>query len=260
MCLPAISLCHRELVRFVRQPNRVIGALGTPIVFWLLIGAGVGRSFVGTAGGASPYIGYFFSGALLMILLFTAIFSTISIIEDRREGFLQSVLVSPAPRVAIVLGKVLGGTLLAAGQGLLFLLLAPLVGIKLSAVSVALAIAMMLLVAFSLTSLGFACAWRMQSTQGFHAIMNLLLMPLWFLSGALFPPGGAWTPMRYVIAANPLSYGLSALRHAIHWHDSAARSVEPSLAVCVAITALFAAGMFGVACFVARASAAENVQ
>ncbi|HTL27653.1 MAG TPA: ABC transporter permease, partial [Tepidisphaeraceae bacterium] len=116
--LPALSLCKRELVRFVRQRHRVIGAFATPIVFWLLIGGGMGRSFraEGMSGG---YMEYFFPGTILMILLFTAIFSTISIIEDRREGFLQSVLVAPIPRMAIVMGKVLGGTILAFGQGLI---------------------------------------------------------------------------------------------------------------------------------------------
>ena len=125
LCLPALSLCKRELVRFLRQRHRIIGALATPIVFWLLIGAGMGRSFhfEGLPGGGN-YLQYFFPGTVLMILLFTAIFSTISIIEDRREGFLQSVLVAPVPRMSIVLGKVLGGTVLAFGQGLIFLILA----------------------------------------------------------------------------------------------------------------------------------------
>src|SRR5829696_6919158 len=136
---PALSLAQRELVRFLRQRHRIIGALATPIVFWLLIGGGMGHSFRAGGPGGGNYLQYFFPGTVLMILLFTAIFSTISIIEDRREGFLQSVLVAPVPRMAIVLGKILGGTLLAFGQGLLFLLLAPLVGVKLTAVSVLLA-------------------------------------------------------------------------------------------------------------------------
>src|SRR3954466_14868072 len=137
--LPALSLAQRELVRFVRQPNRVIGALATPIVFWLLIGAGMGKSFraEGTVGAESGgYMQYFFPGTILMVLLFTAIFSTISIIEDRREGFLQGVLVAPVGREAIVLGKILGGTILAFGQGLIFLLLAPTVGIHLTIATV----------------------------------------------------------------------------------------------------------------------------
>src|SRR5579862_7006211 len=133
LLLPALSLCRRELVRFLRQRNRIIGALATPIVFWLLIGAGMGRSFhaEGLPAGGN-YLQYFFPGTVLMILLFTAIFSTISIIEDRREGFLQSVLVAPVSRMSIVLGKVLGGSTLAFGQALIFLLLAPLIGIHLS--------------------------------------------------------------------------------------------------------------------------------
>src|SRR5262249_13022961 len=125
LLLPALSLCRRELVRFLRQRHRIIGALVTPLVFWLFIGGGMGRSITfGQSSTPESYIRFFFPGTLVMILLFTAIFSTISIIEDRREGFLQSVLVAPVSRSAIVLGKVLGGTVLASGQGLLFLLLA----------------------------------------------------------------------------------------------------------------------------------------
>src|SRR5687767_15889795 len=101
LLLPAMSLAKRELVRFLRQRHRIIGALATPIVFWLLIGGGMGHSFRG-----GNYLEFFFPGTVLMILLFTAIFSTISIIEDRREGFLQSVLVAPVSRMSIVLGKV----------------------------------------------------------------------------------------------------------------------------------------------------------
>src|SRR3954453_6065447 len=146
LLLPAVSLAKRELVRFLRQRNRIIGALATPIVFWLLIGAGVGRSFNGQAnsgaggGGAENYLRYFYPGTVLMILLFTAIFSTISIIEDRREGFLQSVLVAPVSRMSIVLGKILGGTILAFAQGLVFLILAPFIGVHFSLAGFALAL------------------------------------------------------------------------------------------------------------------------
>src|SRR5215207_3798067 len=123
---PALSLCHRELVRFLRQRHRIIGALATPIVFWLLIGGGMNRSFRADVPGGGNYLAYFFPGTVLMVVLFTAIFSTISVIEDRKEGFLQGVLVAPVTRMQIVLGKVLGGTVLAFGQGLIFLVLAPL--------------------------------------------------------------------------------------------------------------------------------------
>src|SRR5213592_2762710 len=151
---PALSLCHRELVRFLRQRHRIVGALATPIVFWLLIGAGMNRSFKSDAPGGENYLHYFFPGTILMILLFTAIFSTISVIEDRREGFLQGVLVAPVSRMAIVMGKVLGGTLLAFGQGVIFLILAPLVGIHLTFTSVVLALLAMFVISFALTALG----------------------------------------------------------------------------------------------------------
>ena len=246
--LPALSLCRRELVRFLRQRHRIVGALATPVVFWLLIGAGMGRSF--QAPGAAPstggYMAYFFPGTVVMILLFTAIFSTISIIEDRREGFLQSVLVAPISPMVIVLGKVLGGTALALGQGLIFLALSPLIGFHYTLFSLALAVVTMAVMSFALTALGFCIAWRMSSTQGFHAIMNLFLMPMWFLSGALFPADGAWVGLKWAIRLNPLSYGLSGLRRAMQWHSLETipfRAVGFDLAVSV----VFAAVLFAVA-------------
>ena len=252
--LPAISLAQRELVRFIRQPNRVIGALATPIVFWLLIGAGMGRSFSGGGvTGGSGYMEYFFPGTIVMILLFTAIFSTISIIEDRREGFLQSVLVAPVSRMSIVLGKTLGGTVLATLQGLLFLLLAPTIGIKLTIASVLLALAIMLLLSFGLTALGICIVWRMSSTAGFHAIMNLFLMPMWLLSGALFPISGALGVMKWIMYLNPLTYGLAAMRAALYWgHEAIASAAQPGLAISLLISIAFAVLMFVLAARIAQ--------
>src|SRR3954465_11614454 len=230
---PALSLCHRELVRFLRQRHRIIGALATPFVFWLLVGAGMNRSFRSDVPGGGNYLQYFFPGTVLMILLFTAIFSTISVIEDRREGFLQGVLVAPVSRMSIVLGKVLGGTVLAFGQGLIFLLLGPLVGLRMSAAGWLAALGIMLVVSFALTALGFCIAWRMNSTQGFHAIMNLFLMPMWFLSGALFPPGGVtFRPLRWVMLANPLTYGLAGLRRAMSSAEVAGQLHLPGWGAC----------------------------
>lgn len=262
LLLPTASLCRRELVRFLRQRHRVIGALLTPVVFWLLIGAGMGHSFraAGLPEGGN-YLQFFFPGTVLMILLFTAIFSTISVIEDRREGFLQSVLVAPVPRSAIVLGKVLGGTLLAFGQALLFLLLAPLIGIRPPPAGFALALVFMLILAFALTSLGFCIAWRMTSTQGFHAVMNLFLMPLWFLSGALFPADGAMGGLHWVMRANPLSYGLDGLRQALYWGDPAAAAASaPGIGTCLAVSVAFAAVLFLLASRIAAARSAGEFE
>jgi ABC-2 type transport system permease protein len=258
--LPALSLCKRELVRFVRQPNRVVGALATPIVFWLLIGLGMGHNFsAGSAPDGGDYMRYFFPGTVLMILLFTAIFSTISIIEDRREGFLQSVLVAPIAPLAIVLGKLLGGTLLAFGQGLLFLLLAPLIGVRFDLLSFLAACAFLLVVSFALTGLGFCIAWRMSSTQGFHAIMNLFLMPLWFLSGALFPAKGA---LRWVMGLNPLTYGLAGLRRSMYLNSlSAASSAQlPGWTACIGVSIVFAVLMFVLSGAIAKGRVASDLQ
>jgi ABC-2 type transport system permease protein len=249
---PPFSLAHRELVRFLRQRHRIIGALATPIVFWLLIGGGMGRSFKSDVPGGENYLHYFFPGTVLMILLFTAIFSTISVIEDRREGFLQGVLVAPVSRMSIVLGKTLGGTILAFGQGLVFLILAPLIGVRMSLAGFALAAFTMLVLSFGLTALGLCIAWRMSSTQGFHAIMNLFLMPMWFLSGALFPVAGAWAGLALVMRLNPLTYGLAALRRAMYWGDAAYTSgTMPGLGVSLAVSLVFAIIMFALASAIA---------
>ena len=248
---PALWLCHRELVRFLRQRHRIVGALATPIVFWLLVGAGMNRSFKSDAPGGENYLHYFFPGTVLMILLFTAIFSTISVIEDRQEGFLQGVLVAPVSRMAIVMGKVLGGTLLAFGQGFIFLLLAPLIGIKLTLVSAIVALIAMFVISFALTALGLCIAWRMNSTQGFHAIMNLFLMPMWFLSGALFPVAGAWRGLQTVMMLNPLTYGLAAIRRAMYWSEAQLATNLPSLGLSFLVSVAFAAAMFGIASAIA---------
>jgi len=249
-----LTLCERELVRFFRQKNRVFGALGQPIIFWLLFGAGLGAAKVDE--NKLDY-SHFFPGTLVMILLFTAIFSTISIIEDRREGFLQSVLVAPVSRHAIVLGKVLGGTLLATGQGFLFLILAPLVGYHFTILTFILSVILMAVISFALTALGFCIAWRMSSTQGFHAIMNLFLMPMWFLSGALFPPQGAWWGLKWIMYLNPLTYGLAILRHFL---NPAQHIAGPGLCISCLITLGFAAGLFLLAGLIARKTIAADLQ
>ncbi|HEY1600149.1 MAG TPA: ABC transporter permease [Pirellulales bacterium] len=249
------SLCYRELIRFVRQRNRIVGAIGQPVLFWVLFGAGLGPTFQlpGIDGDVS-YREYFFPGTLALILLFTAIFSTISIIEDRREGFLQSVLVAPISRWSMVLGKVLGGSILATGQGVLFLLLGLLVGLHFSLAGFAAAALFSFVVAFALTSLGFVIAWRMDSTQGFHAIMSVFLLPMWLLSGAFFPAEHGW--LNWIMWANPLTYGVAGLRRLLYLGEAAQSvpdwlAVLPSLPMALAVTAIFAIGTFAVGCWIA---------
>jgi len=242
--LPAFTLWWRELVRFYRQRSRVVGVIASPLVFWLVIGSGFGTSFrSGNAPGQQHYLDYFYPGALIMIVLFTSIFTMMSVIEDRKEGFLLSVLAAPVPRAAIVLGKVLGGTTLAAAQGLIFLVFAPLVGVSLGLPQFLLVALTVFLVSFALTALGFAIAWPMDSTSAFHAIINLFLIPLWLLSGALFPLAGASGWLRWLMRINPLTYGVEALRTLLYPETPAQFTLQASLATLV----LFTLFMFGLA-------------
>ena len=209
------ALWRRDVTRFLRQPSRVVGALASPILFWVVIGSGLGSSFhapAGEASGTGGYLQYYFPGSLALIILFTAIFSTISVIEDRAEGFLQGVLASPAPRLAIVLGKALGSTTLTVLNGIVFLLLLPAAGLTPNAGLLAVTVLWIALVGLALSGLGLMIAWPMQSTQGFHAIMNLVLVPLWLLSGALFPAAGAAPWVQALMRVNPLTPAIGTLR------------------------------------------------
>jgi ABC-2 type transport system permease protein len=247
------TLCERELVRFLRQKNRVFGALGKTLIFWILFGAGLGSAKVG-----EDALGYahFFPGTLVMILLFTAIFATISIIEDRREGFLQGVLVAPIPRWTMVLGKVLGGTAIAMLQGIIFLLLGWLAGalgwfqvISPTVGGLIAALVLMFVVSVALTGLGFLIAWRMDSTQGFHAIMSVFLLPMWLLSGAFFPMDvGGW--LGWIIRINPLTYGVAGLRYYLQNGDIATAHL-PSPATCWIVSLVFAGLILAADCWIA---------
>lgn len=237
LLLPTFSLWQREVVRFFRQRSRIFGAIGTPLLFWLLIGKGLGSSFQQAGDPASfGYLEYFFPGIVVLMVLFTAIFSTISIIEDKKQGFLQSVLVAPISRLSIVLAKVFGGTTIALLQAMLFFLVAPWLGIPLQLENFFLAITMLIIIGFGLTALGFIIAWNMDSIQGFHAIMNLLLIPLWLLSGGVFPATGAASWIRYLMAVNPVTYGVAALRQILY--DTVPQNL-PHLSTCFMVVGGF---------------------
>jgi ABC-2 type transport system permease protein len=240
------TLWWREIIRFVRQRSRVTGAFAQPLLFWLLLGSGLNNSFrAAEAGGDTSYLIYFYPGVIALVLLFTAIFATIAVVEDRQGGFLQGVLVAPVSRASIVLGQSLGCTTLALVQGCLFLLMAPLIGIHLTVAGVLLAAVAMGLIAFGLANLGLIIAWRMDSTQGFHAIMNLVLLPIWLLSGAFFPASGASFWLRWIMMVNPLTYGMAALRHALYLGARSGPTVHlPPLLPSMLVTAAFAVVTF----------------
>jgi ABC-2 type transport system permease protein len=247
--LPAFTLWWREIVRFYRQTTRVIGVLASPLVFWIVLGSGFGSSFrSGGGAGQQHYLDYFYPGTLIMIVLFTSIFTMMSVIEDRKEGFLLSVLVAPVPRAAIVLGKVLGGTTLAGVQGMVFLIFAPFAGVHLDPLQVLLVAVVVFLVSFALTALGFAIAWPMDSSQAFHGIVNLFLIPLWLVSGALFPLAGASGWIRVIMRLNPLTYGVEALRGLLYPGGETSFSLSSAMATLV----LFSLLMFGLAFLMAN--------
>jgi ABC-2 type transport system permease protein len=244
-----IALTQRELIRFLRQRTRIIGAVGQPVIFWILFGAGLRTSFRSPSWAAAlphelTYQEYFLPGVAALIVLFTSIFSTISIIEDRREGFLQGVLVAPVSRYSIVLSKLFAGTILAILQAGLFLVIGPLlstlgiggeISISWSATQILTAAAFLMLIAAELTALGFIIAWPMNSSQGFHAVMSIFLMPMWLVSGAFFPGGeSGW--LYVLIRVNPLTYGVAGLRRMLYSQPLPVTPELPSMQICVLVT------------------------
>lgn len=268
----AVALARRELIRFLRQRTRVVGAVGQPVIFWVLFGAGLRSSFLPPAWASAlsyplSYQEYFFPGVAVLIVLFTAIFSTISIIEDRREGFLQGVLVAPVPRSAIVLGKLLGATLLALIQAGLFIAIGPMLGLvglapeldlQWSLVRMLSAAGYLSLIAVELSAIGFLIAWPMSSTQGFHAVMSVFLMPMWLVSGSFFP-GGETGWLSWLIRCNPLTYGVAGLRRQLYAEVLPVSTELPAMSVCLVVTMLTTLACFAMAVRIVSRPAVNNV-
>jgi len=238
--LPVATLWWREMLRFWREKSRVFGFVGSPLIIWLVIGSGFND------------LAYFFPGALTLTVMFSAIFSTMSIIEDRREGFLLSMLVSPAPRGAMVLGKLLGASTLAWMQGLILLAFLPLTGLRPSPAGVAGTAGVLYLIAFAFTGLGCVIAWKMDSSQGYHAVMNLVLFPLWMVSGSLFTLEGAHGWMQRLMRINPLTYATIAL------HRLIGAEIEPDAPEL--ITCLLVAGISAIVLWIAATLSARKKQ
>lgn len=242
MGLAIYSLWHREVLRFILDRSRVFSSLGQPVIFWLMFAGALSRSSFRP--GDQTYGEYFLVGGLAMTLLFTAIFSTITVIEDRKEGFLQSVLVSPAPRSAIALGKILGCTTLSMINGLLFFALLPILGVPVTWTSFLATAGVMVVLSIAMTGMGYSLAWLMDSTAGYHGIMMVLFMPMLLLSGAFFPVDSAHWVMKALMTINPLTYGVGAMRYTLYGEGSAATAGLPGMWTCLIATASFALAMF----------------
>ncbi|MAI34794.1 MAG: ABC transporter [Planctomycetaceae bacterium TMED240] len=261
----AWMLAKREWVRFFRQRNRVTAAIAQPLLFWLLFGTGLNGAF--QSAGELNFLQFFLPGTLALIVLFTAIFSTISVIEDRREGFMQAVLVSPVGRWPVLVGKVLGGSAIAWVQAVFFLLLVWVIGTADPGGAVLPLLGLLALVALAMCGLGMIVAWPMESTQGFHAIMMLGLMPMWLLSGTFFPiPAlgpdasiGQWI-LGAIMRANPLSYSMVEMRRLLFPEiDFSVAGFAPSSTVCWAVTVLAACATLVVAWQLMRGSRKVDV-
>jgi len=210
---------YRDILRFWRDRWRLVASLAQPLLFLLVFGSGLssslqGSSSFGTSGGLS-YIQFMYPGIIGMAILFSSIFGAMSIVWDREFGFLKEVLVAPIDRYAVAIGKALGGTTQAMIQGLILLVLAPFVGVKLSLLTVLTMIPLAAVLAFGLSSFGVALASTMKSMQGFQVVMNFLMMPMFFLSGALFPLSGLPGWMTVLTRIDPASYGIDPLRRVV---------------------------------------------
>jgi ABC-2 type transport system permease protein len=209
----------RELKRYWVDKARIFSSLAQPVMFLFILGTGLSAAFKGGTSGLT--IDFIFPGIIGMTILFTAIFSAVSIVWDREFGFLKEVLVAPVSRTAVAIGKAFGGSSVAMIQGTLILLLAPLIGVHLTPFVVLKLWIYMFLIAFSITSIGIIFAVRMRTMEGFQMVMNFFLFPMFLLSGALFPIKGLPAWLSLLVKLNPLTYGVDLLRQTLIGPSSA---------------------------------------
>jgi len=229
---------YRDVLRYSRDRLRLLASLAQPLLFLLIFGTGLSSSLRGIGGGLAGaasinYVQFIYPGIIGMAVLFTSIFSAMSIVWDREFGFLKEVLVAPIDRSAIAIGKALGGSTQAMVQGMLLLVLAPIVGVTLTPLAVVELIPLIFVLAFALTSLGVVLAAGIKSMQGFQAVINFLMMPIFFLSGALFPLGNLPWWMTGLTRIDPAAYGIDPLRRVILGASGVPAAVTDRLGVTV---------------------------
>ena len=234
----AYFMWKRELIRFFRSPSRVIGSLASPFFYLAILGTGLNGS-VKLPGTTGNYLAFIAPGILAMVLLFGSIFSGIQVIMDRQFGFLKETLVAPIRRESIVFGKVAGGATTAIIQGLLVLFLASLLGVTVNWANIPMVVVIMALTSMSFVALGIAIASVMEDMQGFQLISNFLVMPMFFLSGALFPTTNAPALVQAVSMFDPLTYSVDAMRALL-----VGQSSMPLETAVAALTAFFLAAFF----------------
>ncbi len=212
-----VTLWYRDIIRFMRDRSRIVGSMAQPLLFLIIFGVGLSPTIgsLGSGDGSIKYGQFIFPGIITMSVLFTSIFSAISVIMDREFGILKAVLVAPVPRWSLVAGKALGGSTTAMVQGILILVFAPFIGVSLTPLIVLKLLVMMFCTAFALSAFGLLIAGRMRSMEGFQMVMNFLMMPMFFLSGALFPLSNLPGWLAALTRVDPVSYGVDAIRQTV---------------------------------------------
>lgn len=200
----------RDIIRYFREKSQLYGSIARPMLWLFVLGMGLRGSYQQT--GDLSYTQFIFPGVISMTIIFTSIQSAISIIWDREFGFMKEILVAPVPRTSIALGKALAGTTLSLIQASIILLLSPLVKVHFALLHVLPILGVMMLLSFTLTGIGITIAARITSFQGFGTIVNFAIMPMWFLSGAIFPLTRLPNWLGLLVRANPLTYGVDLLR------------------------------------------------
>ena len=210
---PIYVICLREFIKFFREKSRLLGTLARPVLWLFVVGNGMSSLIKPQAG--FSYLQFIFPGMIGMTILFSSIFSSISIVWDREFGFMKEMLVAPISRLSIVIGKALSGTLISVAQAIIILILTPLLGIHLTIMQFIEITAVATLVSFCITSMGILIAARLTSFDGFNIIMNFLVMPMFFLSGAMYPVSSMPPALRQLTHINPLTYGIDAFKHVL---------------------------------------------
>jgi len=204
-------IAYRELLRFVQERSRLLSSFAMPLLFLVIFGAGFTRT-IGTMTPGVDFVQFIFPGIIAMTVLMNSVMSGLSVVWDREFGFLKEILVAPLGRTGIVLGKAVGSATVAVLQGTVMLLLAPLVGVKVTPLLVVQLVPLLVIISMSLSGLGILVASRMRSQQGFQLIVQLIIFPLIFLSGVFFPVNNVPVWLEVFSKANPLTYGVDAIR------------------------------------------------
>jgi len=210
---PVYVICMREFIKFFREKSRLLGTLARPVLWLFVVGNGMSSLIKPQAG--FSYLQFIFPGMIGMTILFSSIFSSISIVWDREFGFMKEMLVAPISRTSIVVGKAISGTLISVAQAVIILVLIPFLGIQITFMQFIEVVAVSVLVSFCITSMGILIAARLTSFDGFNIIMNFLVMPMLFLSGAMYPVTSMPPALRQLTQINPLTYGIDAFKHVL---------------------------------------------